>query len=111
IPYVKHAKTAVMDMFRGMRAKGREGRIKGIESLVNEAMADPDLAAKLLSQTQMEPGGMMGVLGYQAGMQAPQLERQTGEPKQKRPLRQAGGGVPSIGGTGGRPPGARETAR
>ena len=77
------------------------GKIKRIGELVDRAMVDPDFAADLLSKTEQAPGLPKSYIGYEAGnVTNPQPA-----------ARQAGGGVPALGGTGGRSPGTTTPAR
>ena len=97
---------------RAARAAKEAKRMEGVQNLIDDAILNPETAKKLLSKTHTykskTPGTRSGA-GYYGGVLGAEVERK--DDHQKRVPRQAGGGVPAIGGTGGRSPGARETAR
>lgn len=89
---------------RAARAGRRAQEAIDIQRMIDEALLDPAKAKEYLGKThtyKARTPGAKAILGYEAG--AAEKQRQS-------LLRQAGGGVPAIGGTGGRSPGATTPA-
>src|SRR5580765_4872143 len=95
----------VYDAITGVLAKGKDRDFERIQQMIDRAMLEPDYARQLLSKTRVQRRGRLT-----PAVPIGAADNEAGFKSQQKPL-QAGGGVPAIGGTGGRSPGARETAR
>ena len=104
---------AVKPVLKGLLSHAKKNGITSTNRLIDEAMLNPEVARELLKAK----GRPLGASVRMEQRATPLLRTGTlraatpDDEQQKRAPRQAGGGVPAIGGTGGRPPGARETAR
>ena len=104
---------AAKPILKGLLSHVKSNGITSTNRLIDEAMLNPEVARELLKAR----GRPLGASVRMEQRATPLLKTGTlraatpDDEQQKRAPRQAGGGVPAIGGTGGRPPGARETAR
>jgi hypothetical protein len=104
---------AAKPLLKGLLSHIKKNGITSTNKLIDEAMLNPEVARELLKAKGRPSGASVRLEQTAPGLlRTGTLRAATpDDEQQKRAPRQAGGGVPAIGGTGGRPPGARETAR